>query len=146
MVSYPSIFEKGGVGDTTTTWYEKSPRINPYNLYWKEYYYGHAKFPYRIMQPPGPKNALGKVKFKFPNRFNVYLHDTPTKRLFKRSKRAFSHGCVRVSKPIELFETIASFNGVDINRSREILKGKNKVQINIKQKVPVYLIYITGRV
>ncbi len=96
------------------------------------------------MQPPGPKNALGKIKFKFPNRFNVYLHDTPTKRLFKRDKRAFSHGCVRVSKPIELFEHIAKINNIDINRAKRILKGKRKVQFNLDKKIPVYLIYLTA--
>jgi murein L,D-transpeptidase YcbB/YkuD len=96
------------------------------------------------MQPPGPKNALGKVKFKFPNRFNVYLHDTPTKRLFQKTKRAFSHGCIRVSKPIELFNTIASFNNIDLNRSKKILKGKTRVQMNLKNQLPVYIIYLTA--
>jgi len=126
------------------TWFEKSKRINPNSIFWEDYYYGGVKFPYRIMQPPGPKNALGKIKFKFPNRFNVYLHDTPTKRLFKKTKRAYSHGCIRVSEPEKLFETIASFNNIDINKSKKILKGKNKVQINIKNKIPVYIIYLTA--
>jgi len=143
MVKNPNYLRREGL-EIHTTWYERSPRINPYSLYWEDYYYGYEKFPYKIMQPPGPKNALGKVKFKFPNRFNVYLHDTPTKRLFKRTKRAFSHGCIRVSKPIELFEKIAKINNIDINRAKRILKGKRKVQYNIKTKIPVYLIYLTA--
>jgi murein L,D-transpeptidase YcbB/YkuD len=126
------------------TWFEKSARINPNTIFWEDYYYGGIKFPYRIMQPPGPKNALGKIKFKFPNRFNVYLHDTPTKRLFKKIRRAYSHGCIRVSEPQKLFETIASFNNIDINKSKKILRGRNKVQLNIKNKIPVYIIYLTA--
>ncbi len=107
-------------------------------------YYGYEKFPYKIMQPPSRKNALGKIKFKFPNRFNVYLHDTGNKRLFKRTKRAFSHGCIRLSKPIELFEQIAVANNININRSKKILKRRRKVQINISNKIPVYIIYLTA--
>ena len=143
MIKNPRYFRKEGL-EIHTNWYEKSPKISPYSIYWEDYYNGHIKFPYRIMQPPGPKNALGKIKFKFPNRFNVYLHDTPTKRLFKKTKRAFSHGCIRVSKPVKLFETIASFNNIDLNKSKKILAGKSKVQINIENRVPVYIIYLTA--
>ena len=56
----------------------------------------------RIRQLPGPKNALGLVKFMFPNDFNIYLHDTPNGELFKKDVRAFSHGCIRVEKPGEI--------------------------------------------
>lgn len=63
---------------------------------------GADNFPYRFVQPPGTKNPLGNIKFVFPNRFNVYLHDTPAKLLFEKSSRAFSHGCIRIEKPIEL--------------------------------------------
>jgi len=143
MIKNPRYLRKEGL-EIHTTWYEKSPKISPYSIYWEDYYHGYMKFPYRIMQPPGPKNALGKIKFKFPNRFNVYLHDTPTKKLFQKTKRAFSHGCIRVSKPVKLFETIASFNNIDLNKSRKILKGKNKVQINIANRVPVYIVYLTA--
>ena len=57
---------------------------------------------YRLRQDPGPNNALGTIKFIFPNKYNVYLHDTPVHSLFQQRKRAFSHGCIRVSKPAEL--------------------------------------------
>jgi len=127
------------------TWSEKSKRINLSNIYWEQYLWGGVKFPYRLMQPPGPKNALGKIKFKFPNRFAVYLHDTPTRHLFKKDVRAFSHGCVRVSEPKSLLETVASFNtNIDMTKANKILKGKRKVQYNIKNKLPIYLIYITA--
>ncbi|MCK4441468.1 MAG: L,D-transpeptidase family protein, partial [Sulfurovaceae bacterium] len=143
MIKNPNYLKKEGL-EIRRTWFEKSDKINPNTIYWEDYYYGEVKFPYRIMQPPGPKNALGKIKFKFPNRFNVYLHDTPTKRLFKKIKRAYSHGCIRVSEPEKLFETIASFNNIDIKKSKKILKGKDKVQINISNKIPVYIIYLTA--
>ncbi len=61
-----------------------------------------ANFPYRLRQDPGPTNALGRVKFMFPNRFNVYMHDTPSQELFQKSRRTFSSGCIRIQKPLEL--------------------------------------------
>jgi murein L,D-transpeptidase YcbB/YkuD len=127
------------------TWDENSRIINVRNLYWEQYLWRGVKFPYRLMQPPGPRNALGKIKFKFPNQFAVYLHDTPTRHLFKKDIRAFSHGCVRLSNPKSLFDTIASFNkNIDIKRADKILKGKRKVQYNLKNKLPIYIIYLTA--
>jgi murein L,D-transpeptidase YcbB/YkuD len=127
------------------TWSERSPRIDPYSIYWEQYTWGGIRFPYRMMQPPGKKNALGKIKFKFPNRYAVYLHDTPTRYLFKRDKRAFSHGCVRVSQPKELLKTIATFNSnINLKKADKILKGKRQRQINIKNKLPIYLVYLTA--
>jgi murein L,D-transpeptidase YcbB/YkuD len=127
------------------TWSERSPRIDPYSIYWEQYTWGGIRFPYRMMQPPGKKNALGKIKFKFPNRYAVYLHDTPTRYLFKRDKRAFSHGCVRVSQPKELLKTIAKFNSnINLKKADKILKGKRQRQINIKNKLPIYLVYLTA--
>ncbi|NOZ91034.1 MAG: L,D-transpeptidase family protein [Epsilonproteobacteria bacterium] len=144
MIKNPNYLKREGL-EIRRTWSEKSSRINPYEIFWEDYYYTGEKFPYRIMQPPGPRNALGKIKFKFPNKFNVYLHDTPTKRLFKKTKRAFSHGCIRLSQPQKLLEIIASFNdNIDLKKSKKILKGKNKVQINIDNKITVYLIYLTA--
>jgi len=98
------------------------------------------------MQPPGPKNALGKIKFKFPNQFDVYLHDTPTKHLFDKSVRAFSHGCVRLWQPELLLESIASFDSaIDLAQAEEILKGTESIQLNMSQKLPIYLVYLTAR-
>ena len=100
---------------------------------------------YKFMQPPGPKNALGKIKFKFPNRFAVYLHDTPTKKLFKRSRRAFSHGCIRISRPNALLSTFAeNERSINFNRTQRILRGKNKTQLNLSKKVPVHIVYLTA--
>jgi murein L,D-transpeptidase YcbB/YkuD len=74
--------------------------VDPLSLDWSRY--TAANFPYRVVQMPGPANAMGQVKFMFPNRHAVYLHDTPSRSLFYRSQRAFSAGCIRVKSPLEL--------------------------------------------
>ncbi len=100
---------------------------------------------YKFVQPPGPKNALGKIKFKFPNRYAVYLHDTPTKKLFNKGRRAFSHGCIRIAEPKALLATFAKHeSSVNYNRAKRILRGKKKTQLNLSQKVPVHIIYLTA--
>lgn len=75
-------------------------QVDPLSLDWGRYSAGY--FPYRVVQMPGPANAMGRVKFMFPNRHAVYLHDTPSRALFARSQRAFSAGCIRVKEPLEL--------------------------------------------
>jgi len=100
---------------------------------------------YKFMQPPGPKNALGKIKFKFPNKFAVYLHDTPNKKLFKKGQRAFSHGCIRIAEPNALLAMFAPHEkSVNYSRSQRILKGKNKTQLNLSTPVPVHIVYLTA--
>jgi murein L,D-transpeptidase YcbB/YkuD len=95
----------------------------------------------RIRQRPGEKNALGLVKFLFPNDFNIYLHDTPNDELFKKDVRAFSHGCIRLEKPDELAEWVL---GWDADRVHQAMNGggDNKT-VTLKQKVPVYITYFT---
>lgn len=86
----------------------------------------------KLYQPSGSKNALGVVKFLFPNKFNVYMHDTPAKSLFNRRVRAYSHGCIRLEKPLELLNELGySYNS-----------KKNK-WITLKNKIPVYVEYHT---
>ena len=144
MIKNPNYLRRQGL-QAHRTWNERSPVINVSNLYWEDYLTGGQKFPYRLMQPPGPRNALGKIKFKFPNRFAVYLHDTPTRYLFKRTVRAFSHGCVRLSNPEQLLATMSTFNkDINLTKATKILKGKRKVQLNIKNKLPIHLVYLTA--
>ncbi|MBU1668666.1 L,D-transpeptidase family protein [bacterium] len=144
MVKNRNYLKREGI-EAHRTWDEHSAIVNVTGLYWEEYLYGSVKFPYRLMQPPGPKNALGKIKFKFPNQFAVYLHDTPTRHLFKRNVRAFSHGCVRLSQPELLLDTIASFNdNIDLERAKETLKGKRKTQLNVNNQLPIHLVYLTA--
>ncbi|MGI9522127.1 MAG: L,D-transpeptidase family protein [Hyphomicrobiaceae bacterium] len=96
-------------------------------------------------QPPGPKSVLGDFKFKFPNRHSVYMHDTHDRRLFSRSKRTFSHGCVRVKKPRLLAEVLLSHDkGLTSERVGEILAGPKVLHKEILERpVPVHLTYFT---
>ncbi|MDZ7714473.1 MAG: L,D-transpeptidase family protein [Rhodovibrio sp.] len=81
-------------------WAAGADRLDPTTIDWAEV--TPKRFPYKIVQEPGPKNPLGRVKFMFPNAHHVYLHDSPAKNLFTRASRAFSSGCIRVAKPFEL--------------------------------------------
>ena len=144
MVRNPNYLKKQGL-EAHPTWDENSRLIDTTWLYWEDYLYGKQKFPYRLMQPPGPKNALGKIKFKFPNRFSVYLHDTPTRHLFKKTVRAFSHGCVRLSQPEDLLETISSFNPkINMSKAKKTLKGKRKTFLKVNNQLRIYLVYLTA--
>lgn len=96
-----------------------------------------------VQQPPGARNALGYVKFMFPNQHAVYLHDTPNRNLFSASKRAFSHGCVRVDKPFELAEEIMGQNGKWTEQKLRGLIGKGERYVHLTDPLPVHLTYFT---
>jgi len=101
----------------------------------------------KITQPPGPKNALGQIKFNFANRFAVYMHDTPSKSLFNRDARAFSHGCVRVQNPEKFGEVMSSLGMPGRGYSSERLAsmyGKGEAWLKFTNKVPVHLTYQTA--
>jgi murein L,D-transpeptidase YcbB/YkuD len=101
---------------------------------------------FHIRQKPGPGNALGQVKFLFPNQHDVYLHDTPSKSLFARSFRAYSHGCVRVENPMEFADALLA-NEPQLNASAlEAMYGPAERWVNLKTQVPVHLSYFTLRV
>jgi len=144
ILKNPNYLEDRGY-EVRTSYSTKAPTIDATKVDWaKVLKYGQTKR-YKFMQPPGEKNALGKIKFKFPNQFAVYLHDTPTKRLFKKGLRAFSHGCIRISQPNALLSTFAARDrAVNYNRSQQILRGTEKTQLNLSQKVPVHIVYLTA--
>ncbi|MHA1547343.1 MAG: L,D-transpeptidase family protein [Alphaproteobacteria bacterium] len=98
----------------------------------------------QIKQPPGARNALGRVKFMFPNKHAVYLHDTPSKSLFKKDVRAFSHGCVRVNNPWDFAEALLD---ADPNLTGEIVQkmvGGREKQLNLDEHIPVHITYFTA--
>jgi L,D-transpeptidase YcbB len=107
--------------------------------------YGPGKFPFTFRQKPGPKNALGKVKFMLPNKHNIYLHDTPAKDKFAATSRAFSHGCIRLSKPVQLAYTVAgeSAGWTKAKVDGAFASGKT-TRAPLKRKIPVHLIYSTA--
>lgn len=99
---------------------------------------------YQLVQKPGPKNALGRVKFMFPNRHAIYLHDTPARHLFGRERRAFSHGCVRVDQPLELAEQLLTGSPWNTERIEGLLDQSRTRWIDLKQPLPVLLYYLTA--
>ena len=98
-----------------------------------------------IRQRPGPKNALGFVKFMFPNAYNVYLHGTPAKNLFSKSRRDFSHGCIRVEKPDELAAwVLRDLPEWTPERIHAAEAGEKTLQVNLPQRIPVLIVYGTA--
>jgi murein L,D-transpeptidase YcbB/YkuD len=109
--------------------------------------YGPGNFPFQLRQQPGPKNALGRVKFMFPNEHSVYLHDTPSRSLFSRSERAFSHGCIRVSDPMDLAEQILVAGGVSgwsLDRMNKVVATEKNTVVKLAQPLPIHLTYLTA--
>jgi murein L,D-transpeptidase YcbB/YkuD len=99
------------------------------------------------VQPPGAANALGRIKFAFPNKFQVYLHDTPEKKLFSYDRRAFSHGCMRVEDPTKFGEVMLSLamSGPTPNSSQiQQLVGHEEKIFNLQQQPRVHLTYQTA--
>ena len=95
-----------------------------------------------VRQRPGPKNALGFVKFLFPNDFNIYLHDTPNHALFEKDVRAFSHGCIRVEKPTELAEWVLGWPADKVEQAMH--DGPDDRGVRLPRKIPVYITYFTA--
>jgi murein L,D-transpeptidase YcbB/YkuD len=119
----------------------KGKVVNPKSINWSKY--TGKNFPYQLRQDPGPGNALGQVKFMFPNKHLVYLHDTPSKNLFDRESRAFSSGCVRIENPFEFAQLLL---GKEWNAKRidGIIKSKKTTTVKLAKPVPVILFYLTA--
>lgn len=115
--------------------------IDPATVDWTNY---TKQFPFRMVQSPGPMNALGQVKFMFPNQYDVYLHDTPSRELFSQTQRAFSSGCIRVSDPIELAEFLLKDQGWTRHRIDEVLASRVTETVHLKTPMPIHLEYWTA--
>ena len=98
----------------------------------------------QIKQPPGEKNALGSIKFMFPNPFAVYLHDTPSKSLFQRDYRALSHGCMRVMNPWDFAASLLTYDPNVSAAGLKKLVGGPQTQVNLTQPIPVHITYFTA--
>ncbi|MEV8467860.1 L,D-transpeptidase family protein [Fluviibacterium sp. DFM31] len=107
--------------------------------------YSEGNFPFRLKEPPSDGNALGLVKFMFPNQHNIYLHDTPHKTLFSRGQRAFSHGCIRLADPFDFAYTLLAKQTTNPKGTfkTHLDTGRESV-LQLKQPVPVHLVYQTA--
>ena len=125
------------------SWLPDAPEIDPYTIDWAAV--GPDHLPYKLQQDPGPQNELGRMKFMFPNRFSVYLHDTPHRDQFFQPQRDLSSGCIRLEKPVDLATTLLKDSPgwtrekiVDtINRGREMVVG-------LKTPITIHLFYWTA--
>ncbi|MBN2767812.1 MAG: L,D-transpeptidase family protein [Campylobacterales bacterium] len=143
MLKDPDAMKKENI-NITQGWAKDAPIVDPSTIDWNEYRYTKT-VPFRFAQPPGYGNALGKIKFIFPNDFSVYMHDTPTKRLFKRDTRAFSHGCIRLSEPMEMLRIFSEIdNNVNLGNSKGILKGSKETNVYLAKSIPVDVVYLTA--
>lgn len=123
-------------------WEEDPKVIDPYSVDWDTL--SADNFPFRIRQKPGPGNALGKVKFMFPNNLSIYLHDTPEGNLFSRDERGFSHGCIRVEEPEDMaVYLLQNKPGYDRKRIKQLMEDGSETIVKLEEKVPVHIIYWT---
>ncbi len=107
--------------------------------------YTPSNFPFNLRQAPSPRNALGLVKFMFPNQYAIYLHDTPAKSLFNREKRDFSHGCIRLQEPFEFaYRLLAPQDSDPVGSFQSALRSGKNIRIDLTPHVPVHLVYRTA--
>lgn len=116
--------------------------INPLSVDWSSL--KGNRFPFRLVQGPGPLNALGQVKFMFPNPYDVYLHDTPSRELFNKSERAFSSGCIRVSDPLELAQLLLTSSNWSAKKIASVLDSGKTTTVFLDKPMPVHIEYWTA--
>jgi murein L,D-transpeptidase YcbB/YkuD len=134
----PSILRTGGFEV-----FRNGKSVSPQAIDWTRL--SKTNFPYTLRQKPGPKNALGRVKFMFPNEFAVYLHDTPSHSLFDRASRAFSSGCIRLERPLDLAEAVlGDTSGWDRGRIEAVLASGKNTRASLANHLPVHLTYSTA--
>lgn len=121
----------------------KGRKVNRSNVNFAKY--NEKTFPFSMRQPPSRGNALGLVKFIFPNKYNIYLHDTPSKNLFSREKRDFSHGCIRLAQPFDFAYALLAKQTNDPKGFFQAKLATNaEARVNLKEPVPVHIMYRTA--
>ena len=123
-------------------WQKDAREIDPTAIDWASLSEDH--FPWHLRQEPAAHNALGRVKFIFPNPWSVYIHDTPAKGLFRKSSRPFSSGCVRVEEPVALMSLLLEPQGWDPERLSKAVSSNRRQVVVLDKPVPVYLVYLTA--
>ena len=122
-------------------WDEDAKEVELKSINWSKI--SSKDFPYKFVQISGKKNALGKVKFMFPNRFKIYLHDTPSKKLFSRSSRAYSHGCIRVEKPLDFAIKLFKSQRLSVSKMKKIIATETTTRVKLRKSVPIHLTYFS---
>ncbi|MEL6991204.1 MAG: L,D-transpeptidase family protein [Pseudomonadota bacterium] len=107
--------------------------------------YNGNTFPFDLKQPPSNSNALGLVKYMFPNKYNIYLHDTPSKHLFAHERRAYSHGCIRLADPFDFgYTLLAAQEDEPVDFFHKVLATGKETRVDLDQPIPVHIIYRTA--
>lgn len=124
-------------------WGRNAKEVDPYQVNWSGI--DKDNFPYVLVQQSGQFNALGAVKFMFPNNYSIYMHDTPAKYLFEKDNRDFSHGCIRLENPFELAEyLLREKDGWSQQKQQEIMAKTEPVNVYLPEPVPVHIVYLTS--
>ncbi|MGH7539366.1 MAG: L,D-transpeptidase family protein, partial [Gemmatimonadota bacterium] len=123
---------------------ETNEPVDPTTVEWAASTPAQLAARYRLRQSPGSRNALGRVKFMFPNPFDVYLHDTPGRELFARTTRAFSHGCIRVERPLDLAAFLLESQGWTRERILGAAEGTEETTVVLDRPLPVHVLYWTA--
>lgn len=128
-------------------WGADAPELDPTTIDWSKVSKRDMN-KYHVRQDPGPENALGTLKLVFPNKYNVYLHDTPAHGLFKQKQRAFSHGCIRMDRPADMAAWVlgGEEKGWSLAQVNEVIASRKRKVAVLDQPVPVYIIYRTAYV
>lgn len=124
------------------SWDENAQALDPTRIDWDKL--SEAYFPYRLRQAPSHRNALGQVKFMFPNPKSIYIHDTPGKSLFNQQERLFSSGCVRIEAPFALAFELLNDQGWNRDRLKAINAREKPVSVVLDSPIPVHLVYFTA--
>lgn len=123
--------------------YQGGREVDPTRVDWSKYLDYEGNIPYQMIQKAGPKNVLGAMKFIFPNRYNVYLHDTNAKHLTTRRYRLYSSGCIRLSEPYVLLGLLAPYTHYSDERLLKMIDSGKTVHVRLKRKIPVHIRYLT---
>lgn len=123
-------------------WEEEAKEVNPEHIDWEKV--KDDDFPYRIVQNPGPDNSLGRIKFMFPNKMAIYLHDTPAEYLFSKNERDLSHGCIRVERPVDFAKYLLQDQGISEYQIKEMMDLPEPKEVPLEEKVPVLIEYRTA--
>ena len=124
-------------------WSKNRKEIDPFEIDWNQYD-EESDLPFNFVKQPGKGNPLGKVKFMFPNKYAVYMHDTNEKRLFKRSVRAYSHGCIRLQQPQKMLAFVAkNYMDQPYEKIKKMLKTSENASLHLQERIPVYIRYYT---